>query len=165
MRKWQVILLALAIASLGIVLSGCMAIITPPTPTYQPTWHVIKTGQTGILKCDNLWHNASWFAYTFTIPSQGATQVTIYASVTAIEEPPSDFYVYLMTKDNYDSWVNGAMVPNLGNADLTQCSYSNYVIYDSNLTVGSYTLVIWNDYPAIINDYPGQAIYDVKAYY
>ena len=167
MKKHQLFLLVSTIIAISIVLSSCVAVVTPsPTPAHYPEWHVIRTGQTGTLKCDNLWHSSSYFAYVFTIPYQSsATQVTIYASVTAIEEPPSNFYVFLMTKDNYYSWLNGANVPLVDGADLTQYSGSNYVIYASDLPIGSYTLVIWNDYPAIVNDYPGQAIYDVEAYY
>jgi hypothetical protein len=166
MKKYQVFLLVLVIASLGTVLSGCVAIVNPnpPQPPYQPTWYHIGEGVTNELKCDNLWHNSSYFVLPISVNSNEATQVTIWASVTAVYSPPSDFYVYLLDKENYNAWENGASVSAIEGADLTREPGGNFY-FEVTLPKNTYYLMIWNDYQAIILNHSGKACYNVYAFY
>ncbi len=163
MKKYQVLLLVLSIASLGIILSGCFVAISPQQPTYQPSWHSVGGGTTNELKCSNMWHSSSYFVLPITVNSNEATQITIWANVEAIESPPSDFYVYLMSSENYNAWLNGASVNVIELADLT--SEPNLTFETSSLPVDTYYLIIFNDYQAILFDYPGEASYTVSAFY
>ncbi len=120
------------------------------------TWRLLDQGTTGELSCSNLFHGSSYVVEQITVPFQ----MTIRASIVALEWPPSDFDVYLMNFSGYINWQNGNSFSYIESADLTVEPGKEFD-FKVHLSKGTYYLVISNDYPAIFINHKGDAKYSI----
>ncbi len=166
MKKYQVLLLALSIAVLGIVLSGCMTTIQLPTPTPPAQWITLASTNTGWINCAGFWEVGDAVDQPFSISQSATVEITVWSDANDL--PPDDFYVLLLSENQFQYFVNNmsdySISDSLNCFDLTQ-EYGYYSNQSFPLPAGNYYLVFWNEYYQIGRGVYGEANYTIQAQY
>lgn len=126
-------------------------------------YKTLSFGYTGKLNCRGWITKGDYYFEPFAIKNKSEVKIVVWATLNDL--PPNDFYVFLLTKNEFENFINNNLTPS-HTYDLTKFYNQKikefYLDFNENLESGEYFLVVLNNYLQFDRGAFGSATYEIE---